>query len=470
MEKHSKNLVFVLLFYFAAVSFCSADLNERISSLISKSDQKNVQYGISIIEASTGKEIFSSNQKLPLMPASNMKLASSAAAINYLGTDYQFQTAVGLCGNQLVIVGGGDPLFGDEQTLANHNLPKLWPVDDIVKLIKDANITELNNIIIDTTIFDDNRVHPAWPKEQLNQWYACEVSGLNFNDNCIGISVSNKNNNIAYSLDPQTGYLKITNQITPTSKKANSIGAYRSNEENSIYLKGQLNKSAQFTTAIERPSGFFAYLLAEKLMQAGVKINGRIIEGPKPEDCEFRSLKTYSTPISDVLLRCNQDSLGLAAESLVKTIASTGNPGGKLGSWEQGTAMVGNYLGKIGVDNTQYKIDDGSGLSRNNRLSAWTLVMVLKDLYQDQHKRDIIMPTLSVGGVSGTASKWFRENKYKGKILVKTGFINGVRSYSGICKTKSGDFLFSIITNNSNGKSREVMNKILEAIVDNYDN
>ena len=75
--------------------------------------------------------------------------------------------------------------------------------------------------------------------------------------------------------------------------------------------------------------------------------------------------------------------------------------------------------------------------------------------------------TLAVGGIDGTIARYFKDAKYKGKIIGKTGYINSVKSFSGVCSTDDGDYIFSILTNNTNGKTRGVINKIAEAIIDN---
>ncbi len=469
MKIYKLKLLFSLLLLSTFFTSCTfAGIEAKISGLVNKPDQKNVQYGIYIVQAQSGRKIYSRNHTSPMIPASNMKLVTTAAALNYLGTDFEFETKVGLCGKKLAIIAGGDPLLGDEKVNAKYSRSRFWPIDDISQKLKSMKIVKLEGIIADTTVFDDNRVHSSWPIDQLNKWYACEISGLNFNNNCVDFIVTNNRGNIVYSLEPQTGFLEVVNQTRPISKGNSAVGAYRTPQENRLYLKGNVNRGARFTLAIERPAAFFAYFLAENLISQGIGLNGRIVEGPLPSDCDFELIETYKTPVTDVIERSNRDSLGLASEALLKKIGC--DRFGLNGSWQSGAKQVARYLNGIGISDSQFEIDDGSGLSRNNRLSPKALVNVLKDMYNNPEKWDIIFDSLSVGGVDGTASRWFQEPQYQGKLFLKTGYINGVRSYSGVCKTKQGDLLFSIITNNSNGKSRNVMNEILKSLIDQYDN
>ena len=212
MTTQIKKVFFSVVFSLLLAAPADAGLTGQINEIVSKYTQKKVQFSIHVVRASSGKTLYSRNANKALIPASNMKIITTAAALSYLGPDYQYKTKVGLCGDNLVIIGSGDPLLCDSVTDAKYDRKVGWIFDDIAAKLKKLNITAVNDIIVDTTVFDDQRVHPNWPKDQLNRWYACEVSGLNFNANCIDITVENTAGKIAVSLEPQTSYVKI---ITP---------------------------------------------------------------------------------------------------------------------------------------------------------------------------------------------------------------------------------------------------------------
>ena len=129
--------------------------------------------------------------------------------------------------------------------------------------------------------------------------------------------------------------------------------------------------------------------------------------------------------------------------------------------------MISEYLLGLGIDKSQFYIDDGSGLSRQNELTAYAITSVLSDIYKGKNWQ-LYRDSLAVGGVDGTIEKYFKEEKYKGKILGKTGYINSVKSFSGLCVTDRGDYIFSILANNTNGQTRTVINSIAEAIIDSH--
>ncbi|MHC4188793.1 MAG: D-alanyl-D-alanine carboxypeptidase/D-alanyl-D-alanine endopeptidase [Planctomycetota bacterium] len=466
MKTQIKKLVVAAVFALCLGSFAKADLANRIDAIVSQPSQRKVQFSIHIVKADSGSMVYSHKARELMIPASNMKIIVTAAALKYLGPGYEYKTKVGLCGDTLVIIGSGDPLLGDEKTDAKYGRERGWIFKDIAALLKRNRTETIEDIVVDSSVFDDQRVHPSWPREELNRWYACEVSGLNFNDNCIAITTKNTGGRVAVSIEPRTSFLKLINKVVPISKGSSAVGTYRNREPNKLTVRGKCkDRAGPFDVAIERPAAFFGFLLAENLAKEGINIKGQLIEKTLDDYSNFKLLAEYTTPIADCLARCNKNSLGLAAEALLKTIAATNNPDGKNGSWDRGRELIGEYLLALGIGKSQFYIDDGSGLSRQNELSAYAITTVLLNTYKSRYWQ-LYRDSLAAGGVDGTIARYFKEQKYKGKILGKTGYISGVKSFSGLCSTEAGDYIFSILTNKTNGNTRKAVNDIAKAIID----
>jgi len=469
IKKLCVTAVLVLCVSLAAIRQARADLAERIDGIISLSLQQKVQFSIYVVKADSGQAVYEHNAKELMIPASNMKIITTAAALKYLGPDYEYKTKVGLCDDSLIIIGSGDPLLGDEKTDAKYGREKGWIFKDIAAALKRKGMDTINDIVIDSSVFDDQCTHPNWPKNDLNKWYACEVSGLNFNDNCIAISTKNIGGRVEVFIEPQTAFIKFDNQVKPISKGTSAVGTYRNQESNKIVVYGRCKEGAgPFDVAIERPAAFFGFLLYENLAKAGIKTNGRLVVkmlDKDPAHPRWAGLTQYSTSLADCLARSNKNSLGLAAEAMLKTIAANNNTDGKNGSWDKGRELISEFLLGLGIDESQFYIDDGSGLSRQNELSAYAITKVLLDIYNSRNW-GLYKGSLAVGGVDGTIAGYFKEEKYKGKILGKTGYISGVRSFSGLCITEQGDYIFSILANNTNGHTRGVINDVAKAIFD----
>jgi serine-type D-Ala-D-Ala carboxypeptidase/endopeptidase (penicillin-binding protein 4) len=469
MDSTLKTWMLVAAMALGIASQAAGSLKGQLDSIVGRSTLKTVKMSVQVMKADTGEIVYQHDATTPLMPASNMKVVTTAAALDMFGADFQYVTRVSLAKNSngtiLVITGSGDPLLGDRETDEKHGKPACWVLDDIVKSVKGAGVTSINGIIVDSTIFDDVRVCPNWPTNQLNKWYEAEISGLNFYTNCIEFVARDKGGPKAeLTMQPATNYVTVVNDTTTSSKGPDTVGFWRQPGSTQVFAKGRCKGETEpMKVTIERPAAFLGTVVAERLGQAGIKVEGPLLEKSAAGE-DLKTIATYSTPMADVLQRCNKDSLGMAAECLMKTMGAR-TTGGKGGSWASGRAAMGKFLAGLGVSEGEYRIDDGSGLSEENRLSANTMAKVLHHVYKTP-AWPMFKDSLSVGGEDGTAAKWFREAKYKGKILGKTGYIAGVKSFSGVCVTDKGDYIFSIITNKANGASRDAINDICKAIVD----
>jgi D-alanyl-D-alanine carboxypeptidase/D-alanyl-D-alanine-endopeptidase (penicillin-binding protein 4) len=466
MKISLKKIFALILIVSCLTSISRADLAQRVEAIVASQTQAKVRFAVQIINPSTGAILFSRSASSPLIPASNMKLITAASALKYLGPDFLYQTKVGFIGDSLVVIGSGDPILGDKPTAEKMYFDPRWMLKDIAQQIQSAGISSVTDIIVDSTVFDDNRVHPSWPREELNRWYASEISGLNYNGNCIEITAESVGSRVQLTLDPPTDYVKIINKCTPTSKPPDTVWGSREPNSNTITVLGSCYKKCQpIRVTIDRPPAFFGFLLAEEVKRSGISVRGHLLEQEIPAGRQMRTIAVYQSSIWDVFARCNKDSLELAAESLLKTAAASRQPNGKGGSWQAGQQLIAQYLLSLGIPSDQFIIDDGCGLSEKNRLSANCLSKVLMDIYKGPNW-ERFKQTLAVGGLDGTIDKYFNEPKYKGKIFAKTGYIEGVKSLSGVCTTESGDRIFSIITNKTNGETRQAINDIVKAIID----
>jgi D-alanyl-D-alanine carboxypeptidase/D-alanyl-D-alanine-endopeptidase (penicillin-binding protein 4) len=456
----------VILLVTALCGLAPAALTERIRKIADP--QKVAEYSINIVEPDSGAVIYSHNAHKPLIPASNMKLVSTAAAVKYLGADFEYRTRVGLSNGTLVVIGCGDPILGDKETDAKYDRQSGWAFEKIVQALREHGVSEINDIVIDTTVFDDERVHPSWKPAELNRSYAAEVCGLNYHLNCIELTATNLGRTILLQVEPKTSFIEITNQVKAVSAGGRGIGSYRTTQPNKIVVFGECkSKDGPVKVAIEKPAGFFGFLLAEHLARAGIAARGKLIERAFHESEGFKPVAELVTPLTDVINRANTDSLNLAAEALLKTVDAHGNPDGKNGSWAGGREMIARYLTGLGVSAEEFKIDDGCGLSRENRLTTHLLSRLLLDQYRSGNW-ELFKVSLAVGGEEGTIDRYFNEPKYRGKIHAKTGYISGVRAFSGVCLTDRGPYLFSVLSNGPRGLSRDAINGVAKAIIDEY--
>ncbi len=468
MVKGVGKILLIALLGFCFAPQAEASLSGDINAIVTRKSQKNAHFAVRVVNASTGRMTYTRYADELMIPASNMKIITSAAAIHYLGTGYEFTTVVGLRGRTLIVIGGGDPLLGDPETDQEHGRKPGWLFADIAKALKEKRVKSLDEIIIDTTFFDRNGVCPNWSADDLNQDYACEVSGLNYNLNCIKVSAKRSGSRAIIYVEPQTKYFTFVNQMKSVSKGGSAIAVLHNAQPNKLVVSGKCapGKGASANVAIKKPAGFFGVLLAENLSRLGIRVPKRITQRYVKNERGIKVIRTYKTPIKDVVSKCNTDSLNLAAEAFVKTISAENTTGRINGEWRHGHALVARYLRSLGIKDAHFVLDDGSGLSRKNKLTANVITTVLLAQYKGPNRK-FFTDSLAVGGLSGTIVKYFKAPPYKGNIIGKTGYISGVRAFSGLCKTPKGTYIFSILTSGGTPSTRTAINDIAKAIINN---
>lgn len=440
-----------------------ASLKGRIDKIVQS--RPKAAFSIHIIKAESGRTVYAHHAHQPRIPASNMKVVTSAAALHYLGRDFEYVTKVGLIRDTLIVFGSGDPLLGDQESDSSQGRMPGWIMSDMISKLNQAGKGRIKDIIIDSTVFDDERVHPSWPASELNRAYSPEVCGLNYNANCIRMTVRNTKGRIAIAIEPKTQFVQISNLVRPVQSGKSGVGAYRKmGTPNALEVRGRCLRQEGLEVAIEQPAVFFGYILAERLGASGIAVSGQLIERALGPDLRFQRITEYRTPLALCLQRCNKDSFNLAAEALLKTVGAHGASPRAPGSWIRGQKLVGRYLEKLGVAESEYRIDDGSGLSRENRLSAHALTTVLASIYRSRNW-DFYSESLAIGGADGTLSESFLEDKHQGKIKGKTGYLSGIRAFSGVATTDNGDYIFSILANKAPSAKR-IVYQMAKTIID----
>jgi len=458
--------------------------HKRVMEVLKRPGYSKARFSVHFCDSVSGKTIFEHNRDNALVPASNMKVITTAAAIAILGSDFVYETTVGLLGDDLVVFGSGNPLTGDPVTDADDN-NGIYGIFERVRseLQKRGKVVIEGNLLIDDTIFDDNRFHTSWPAKDADKWWTAQVSGLNFNNNCLDVTFRPGGAAGApakYEVIPDTEYVTITNKCVTIAVGKTRVGAVRIADTNKITFRGKCKRAITkpIHVALNRPSAFFGCVMDEYLASRGVRIKGGhlIIKRLRDEmgrlPVGLDVLVVHRTALAEVLQRCNEHSLNLAAECLMKTLGTySGLKEGQScqqGSWANGRAAIERYLEKLGIGNRQYVIDDGSGLSKKNRLSGQCLTTVLLAVAQSKDAQ-IFRAALSTPTTGTLAkSKRFAEARYRQRLFAKTGYVNGAWALSGYCQHNNGRWLtFAVIINSTSGKSmRAVVDEIVKAMMD----
>ncbi len=397
-------------------------------------------------------EVYDRNATRAMIPASNLKVLTTAAALSELGSDYRFQTKllVRPTGDEgeadVLVVGGGDPTFGDAELLDGVDG---WDVRTILEqwagILADRGISKVRALHADDTIFDSEYDHPNWPSNQKHLWYEAQVGGLNLNINTIGVHLERAGSRMDVKLDPPTKFVTIDGTVK--SGKKNAVIASRRLGTNTLILGGETNARVQgpLRVTIDGPTDYFAAVFAEALADAGITVAGTVV-GPVETTDAWELIALHETPLGTVMSRTNEDSINLYAETLIKLLGrrATGQPG----SWQTGGDAVIAYLDGLGVDVSSIVFDDGSGMSRLNRVTAKAMTAALADQYSSDDF-DFYRDALSDAGSDGTLERRFRDQpSLHGRVWGKTGYINGVSTMSGYLHAQDGHwYAFSVLVN-----------------------
>ncbi|MFG0327411.1 MAG: D-alanyl-D-alanine carboxypeptidase/D-alanyl-D-alanine-endopeptidase [Phycisphaerales bacterium JB037] len=460
---------FSLVASFALLLVCSlqalADPAGEIDRLIRNARIGDATVTVHAIDLRTGAPIVAVDPGTPMIPASNMKLLSTGAALVVLGPDFVFRTRLETDGERLILVGDGDPALGDPRML--ESTAATFSVDDILDALARAAADQASEpyteLVIDDRVFDRQTVHPGWPRDQLDRHYAAPVAGVSLNGNVLSFfpapSPSGAGQPATFTLEPRSTALAREVEVTAQSVASgtNRIWIRRDPVENRFTLGGAVRSPSQvrLRVAIHDPSVFAGHILAERLAEQESRRSGSRAQTLTPRLADpqetfdnARTLAVVTTPLADVLTLCNTDSINLYAEALLKRIAheSTGEPG----SWSGGATVMrmvlAQRLGPTAAAST--RVSDGSGLSRDNAVSAETFTAWLRSLWLDPTLRDPFLESLAEPG-EGTLRSRFARTKLENSVAAKSGSINGVRTLSGyLLNDRTGQgYAFSILIN-----------------------
>lgn len=445
-----------------------SSLQEEVRSLIQSKKLDGAKVGVVLLDAKSKDTLVSIRGDDQFIPASNMKLLTSAAAMMVLGSDFQFRTELVLSDTTLVVKGDGDPALADPEVLRLAD--EKMTVDDVLNTLASSvaksGLTRVDGVVIDDRVFDRVFVHPTWNKENLHLPYSAQVAGLNFHTNVLSVfprpNPAGAGSPPLFETQPSAAWMRIdASKAKTVTQGNNSVWLLRDTGDlNNFAMRGEVRTPTRspISVTINNPPTWFGQLLATSLVRAGVNVaEQKLLPGGVPTGVRLamadehfepsRVLAVVNTPIGEVLQRCNTDSENLYAEALLKRMGNkvTGEPG----SWTNGGAvlrmMLSQELSPQAAASTV--ISDGSGLSRENRVTPETLASWLSIVVDKPWATEFIHSLATPG--TGTLEHRFKGSKLGNKVYAKSGYIKGVRSLSGyVTSEDEADVLvFAVLIN-----------------------
>lgn len=416
-------------------------------------------WGVEVKSLDTGRVLYQHNPRTLVMPASNMKILTLAAAAETLGWDYRFTTTLeaaapvenGTLAGDLIVRGAGDP------TINTRNARAVAVFDEWAAALASAGITRIDGGIVgDDNAFDDEGLGQGWSWDYLQYGYAAPVGALEVNENVARLTVrpGAKDGDPAFvELEAGSGLLLLNRAYTGAAKSANTIDFQRRVDQPLLTVTGSVAIDAPAVTrevAVVNPTIFFAQSLKDALAARGIAVAGAAEDADDRVDLPQAGARrvlasTQSPPLRDIAMVLMKASQNLYAETLLKAV---GAARGGLGTTQGGRLATRALLASWGIPEATYVQADGSGLSRYNYVTADLIVTILQRLYADPRHREAFVATLPVAGKDGTIAARLKRTRAEGNAMAKTGSISNVRSLSGYVRTRDGETLaFAILAN-----------------------
>ena len=458
-----------------------------IDSIVTDPALENAVVSIYAI-AGNGRTIVDIDGGKMLVPASNMKLISTGAALHKLGPDHRFETAIGhdgviengvLKGN-LYIVGGGDPTLGSKDSIA-VSLEKVFGQWE--EMVRTAGIRKIEGRIIgDGRAFEGMMEEPTWLWNDIGTYYGAGTTGLMFYENMQSFSVAAGEQvgapvKISPSY-PQAPWMEFRyNCTTGENGTGDQLYMYTSDLAPVAEIRGTygLDRGKKRLDCSNKfPEYTCAHYFASHLSKKGIECKGgvgdfRLDTQWKPQG-EITILgKTYSPTLDRIIFETNHASNNLYAETLLRGLSKemTGSA-----TYESAYIALGQVMKELEVEMKGADIQDGSGLSRQNYVSAEFFCRFLEGMMSSPHF-EAYANSLPSPGKPGTLSYNMKNypESLKERILVKSGSMNGVRCYSGYVIPADGCkddcIIFSILVNNCTAPTwqlRPLLDKIMGAL------
>jgi D-alanyl-D-alanine carboxypeptidase/D-alanyl-D-alanine-endopeptidase (penicillin-binding protein 4) len=441
-----------------------AGFKKELEKLLIDDVFQTAQIGIVIKSLKNGEILFSLNENKLFIPASIVKLFTTAAALELLGSKYRFSTGVYVNGEisystiygDLVIKGGGDPTFSGR--FYDGDMFKVF--NDWVDSLIDMGITSIRgNIVGDDNLFDENSYGVGWSRDYESYWYAAPSGALSYNDNCIDITIfyNRSLDSVIVRHSPEVRGIQVINEIFPVSpgEASTNIDIYREPNSNKIKIFGTFSRTSDTLktyASIYNPTYFTLNVLRNRIEARGIRLIGYVVDIDEYSKSinynnSLHLFNYYSPPLYQIIKVINKGSQNFYAEQLMKVLGAELRG---LGSINNGIASCKEWFTTIGLNAEHILLYDGSGLSPLNRITPLQVVNLLEYMY-NSNGYHYFYNSLPIAGVDGTLSRRMKNSVAENKVRAKTGFIAFARNLSGYAKTLDNeDIAFSILVNNFN--------------------
>lgn len=441
-------------------------LQQAITVLLDAPELRRVSWGIEIRSLASDEILYAHDSQKLLLPASNEKVITLAAAAARLGWDFRFTTDLALAGvarggvlqGDLVVAGSGDPTIDNWDGRATA-LFREWATQ-----LKAQGVSVVTGRVVgDDNHLPDVVLGPGWAWDDLDRSFATGVGALQFNQNTARLLVTPGgavNEPALARIEPGGSGLMLRSTLRTSAAQGPLVIETRRGAGSPVLeARGTIPLGAQtifHNVSVVNPTLYFANALREALVASGIDVQGAaadVDDLADPASVERRTpvLTHRSPPLSEIAVTMMKRSQNLYAETLFQ--AAGGPP------------AVHEQLSAWGIEDGSVVVADGSGLSRYNMATAAAFVTILTRVYRDERLRGPFEASLPIAGRDGTLGNRMKGTAAEGNAHAKTGAFSNARGLSGYVRSADGEpIVFTILANNF-GTTADVIERAADAIV-----
>ena len=427
-----------------------SDLHQLMLSRV-----RNGTWGVVVLSLTRKDTLYTVNPDEPLQPASNMKLFTTALALDQFGADHQFSTDVlrdgtlgpdGVLRGNLIIRGDGDPALSKRFITGTGGA-----MDALAQLVANAGVKRVTGTLIaDASAFDTQRIPEGWLARNLQSGYAARISALSLNENLVIVRVKpgNGKTGATVTLDPATT-LPVASTVRTVAGKGARISAHTT-AAGIIEVKGTIGARAgerAYQLVVEDPTAFCAGAFRRALQARGISVDGSTTSFAATPSSAVKVVGLQSPSIGQMLDVMNGESINHYAELLFRDAGRNASPN-SVGSVESANKLLQSFMTtKVGAAPNAVFAADGSGLSVLDKITPRALVQLLSYANSAPWK-DAFHTSLPIAGQSELLRHRMRATPAQGNLHAKTGTTNSVISLGGYVTAKNGEMLaFAFIYN-----------------------
>jgi serine-type D-Ala-D-Ala carboxypeptidase/endopeptidase (penicillin-binding protein 4) len=463
------------------MSLAAARFAGRVESLLGAAPVDKGEWGLLVVDAETGVTLYEKNAKDYFLPASNMKLLTTALALDTLGLEYRFRTTVetngtltpdGKLSGDLILVGRGDPNLSNRkfpyETKEEFEGPPEKALAEFADAIAGRGVKEIaGDVVGDDSYFPRERYPDGWEIDDMVWEYGAAISAIVVDDNTVTLTLTpaeKAGGTVTVVVEPATREFVVENEVTTIgAKEKPDLRLTREPGGDTVVVSGVMPAASaprKLVLAIQEPALHAANLMAQLLRDRGIKVSGttRAQDEPDPGAAGWTVLAEHlSIPLKDSVKLVNKISQNLHTEVLLRTVA---RQQGRWATPEDLQKFPETFYAKAGIPEGDVVQTDGSGLSRHDLVTPRAFVALLA-YAQRQVWFPAFLASLPVAGADGTLNERMKEPPLAGKIHAKTGSVTHVRTLSGYAETPGGrKLIFSFLSNNQGAKNHEVHSAI----------